>query len=205
MELRKREINVGILLQKSNEIEQITEFINEIAGRTNLLALNASIEAAKAGTEGRGFAVVAGEIKKLAEQTNISSENIKQLIVEVQKQVSIIVGDMTDNDQAVQLMSEAVVDMKQSMEGIQESTITIKDQMEGIDSSAKRLSEENHEVLDSTKNIAAVIEELTASITEVSSTSQQQNAMMQQLIAMSDSLREVAEGLDGTMGKLKSS
>ena len=93
-----KELQSGIeaLEVKSNRITDIISTITQISSKTNLLALNASIEAARAGEAGRGFAVVAEEIRSLAEQTKDATENIRQLIVEIQSQIDVTVTEIED-------------------------------------------------------------------------------------------------------------
>lgn len=94
--MKKLQEGIEALEVKSNRITDIISTITQISSQTNLLALNASIEAARAGEAGRGFAVVADEIRGLAEQTKDATENIRQLIVEIQSQIDETVSEIED-------------------------------------------------------------------------------------------------------------
>ncbi|KOF57193.1 hypothetical protein AGR56_12010 [Clostridium sp. DMHC 10] len=95
MDVKKRILELG---KNINEINEITNLINNIAGQTNLLALNAAIEAARAGESGKGFAVVADEIRKLAEQSKVSSDRIGQLIQSITKESDIVINTTESMD-----------------------------------------------------------------------------------------------------------
>lgn len=94
--MKKLQTGIEELEDKSQHITDIISTITRISSQTNLLALNASIEAARAGEAGRGFAVVAEEIRSLAEQTKEASENIRQLIMEIQSQITETVEEIED-------------------------------------------------------------------------------------------------------------
>lgn len=94
--MRKLQSGIEMLEEKSQHITDIISTITHISSQTNLLALNASIEAARAGEAGKGFAVVAEEIRSLAEQTKEATENIRQLIMEIQSQIDETVAEIED-------------------------------------------------------------------------------------------------------------
>ncbi|MFE8697251.1 methyl-accepting chemotaxis protein [Cytobacillus sp. FJAT-53684] len=116
--------NIDLLIKEVNDISQVTDFIKKIANETNLLALNASIEAARAGDSGRGFAVVADEVRNLAEQTKISVEKISETILQIQaesEQVGNIVEEMSNQLQGrIAQTKEAITTLDYIMKQVDE-------------------------------------------------------------------------------------
>lgn len=144
----------------AQQIQKAVEMITSIADETNLLSLNASIEAARAGEQGRGFAIVASQIQKLAEQSNLSAQQIEQVIhvllndaettVHTMDYVSEIVGSqqekLTQTGQCFQTVSQGIQQSLGKMEHIKEQSVALdhaRGQMTEMITSLSAISEEN--------------------------------------------------------------
>ncbi|GAB4357206.1 MAG: hypothetical protein Kow006_24800 [Gammaproteobacteria bacterium] len=139
--------NIHTLSESTTKIGMIVGVIDDLADQTNLLALNAAIEAARAGEAGRGFAVVADEVKKLAEKTVAATGEITQIIETIQSQSERVVGDIEQGQQAVEVGTEL---------GAQ--ALTAIAEIEG----------QTDKVSDRTAHIATAMEQMRATIAEIS-------------------------------------
>jgi methyl-accepting chemotaxis protein len=155
---------------KAGKIETFLELILQIANQTNLLALNASIEAARAGEAGKGFAVVAEEIRKLAEQSNQSAEDIASIIVELQNETE------RSND-AVNELKNLNNDQNQLVNHTDDLFKNIYNNVENIEQSAIDVHQKSQDVLEVNKKLIGIMQSISAVSEETLSLTENTNAL----------------------------
>lgn len=191
------------LAAMADEIRNIVGVINNIANQTNLLSLNASIEAARAGDAGRGFAVVAEEIRKLAEQSGSSAGKIEDLVKSINGKIQETVVQMNQAKDSVISMEASADDTKKSFDRILGSVTDLAQIVKDVNIAFEEISEQVEEVAKQAIDISAVVEEASAGMEEISASSEEQLAAMETISNSSEELKNMANDLLTQVSKFK--
>lgn len=186
---------IGGLKGRSQEIERIISVITGIADQTNLLALNAAIEAARAGEHGRGFAVVADEVRKLAEQSAKSAHQISELIIHIQKETDFVVQSMGTTSGEVTEGITLVNNAGNLFNEIKNSICVMVQQFEDVTASSQQMSANVEQINVTMKSLVQNVEVTASSTHEISSSSEEQYSAMEGIVSLSSSLAETAQQL----------
>ena len=191
------------LAEKSSSISEIINVINDIANQTNLLSLNASIEASRAGEYGRGFAVVASEIRNLAEQSKSSVNDIKQIIDSILEDTTNVVETARSAESVLKLQESAVKNTTDSYHDINESVEKLVVFLKQISENVDSIDETRVLTLASVENISAVLEEIAAASENVSQTSNDQLHSVESLNDSAAKLDSHTDSLTNEIQKFK--
>ena len=173
---------VGNLGKRSKEIETIVDTISEIAAQTNLLALNAAIEAARAGEQGKGFAVVADEVRKLAEQSGDAASSISELIQKILSDTNSAIESMKagkvgvdEGSASVAATGEAFAEIEEQVENLNQNIQKSVDYIESVNKASHEISdameilqEISRSSAEEIQSVSAATEEETVVIREIS-------------------------------------
>ncbi|WP_162462941.1 methyl-accepting chemotaxis protein [Paenibacillus psychroresistens] len=196
-------IMVQQLEKQSIEIGSIVSVISGIATQTNLLALNAAIEAARAGENGRGFAVVAGEVRKLAEQSGSSANQISELIEQIQIDTKLAVGAMSEGTREVAAGSQIVHEAGDSFHLILQAIEQVADQIRDVSSVAEQMSAGSEEITASVIESASIAKLTSNAAQIVVDNTTQQLAALQEVAASANDLSQMSQKLQAAISRFK--
>ncbi|MEZ0537479.1 methyl-accepting chemotaxis protein [Caldicellulosiruptoraceae bacterium PP1] len=191
--------NINELSGYTKSIGRITNLLNNISEQTKLLALNASIEAAKAGEAGRGFSVVAAEIRKLADQSRNSTKDIEDILNKIIKQTDATQNVADDVENIIKGQEKSVLEVSKSLSNIITAMNKLSDKIEDINKSIHMIDNDKNEIIESIENISSISQETAASSEEVSSAAKEQLSSIGELKTLIDNLNNLAQDLKKAM------
>lgn len=185
------------------QIQKITKAIETISNQTNLLSLNASIEAVRAGDAGKGFVVVADEIKKLADQSKEASSEVIGIISNIKKKSENTVNAAYGTSQILKEEMYAVDETSNAFETINNSMNDITKFIADMSKSVEGVLNSNRNMTSLIEKISSVTEQTAAALEEVSASTEEQTAQIHELLYLAQNLNEMSEELDGLVSKFK--
>ena len=186
---------------QSQEISKLVGVIKAIAEQTNLLALNAAIEAARAGEHGKGFAVVADEVRKLAEQVSLSVTDITQIVNNIQNETKLVTSSLQGGYKEVESGKNQIVTTGHTFEEIERSLSEMANGVQFISRTLGTIATNSDGINNSISEIASVSEEAAAGIEETAASVEQSSGSMEEIANSATRLNDLANDLKQLINK----
>lgn len=205
--IKKSSLNTKEMIENLNdyttEIQQMTETITGIAEQTNLLALNAAIEAARAGEHGKGFAVVADEVKKLAEQSSEEASEVKRVVTKITERVQKTLESMEVSHQQVETGEQTVSETGDALENIRTAVNDIVKEINNLSELTKEEANISGQIVEKVELLQHANENMANNAQEVSQATDESAASVEEVADRSSNLADISNDLNKIVNKFK--
>lgn len=210
---RQKDVNTRIkkIEEQSKTLQNANKTISDIASKTNMLAMNAAIEAAHAGDSGKGFSVVADEIRKLSETSSAQSKTIREELKKIESSINDVVSashasseSFTSVNKSINETQQLVLQIKSAMEEQQEGSLQISEALKLMNDNTSEVRAASHEMSEGNKSILTEIEQLRSTTDTIRHSMDKISESAGNIRSSSDSLSEIADSVESAIKQIGS-